>query len=157
MKTVYRYVMNAFNISKNLFRSRMRKLKNIHLATGGCIMKENNVVSPTVKTKGCWNGMIMDGTNLKNITRKYSKESFVKANINARKKFRITSILRIQQRNTRNQRKMTNGHPTVRRNSQNRLAHGNGSICPMMSSGMPSSIISKHPMLIEGVLFYGRL
>jgi len=53
----------------------MRKLINIHLAIGGCIMKEKIVVIPTAITRGSWKGMIMAGTKPKNITRKYSRGS----------------------------------------------------------------------------------
>jgi len=72
----------------------MRKLINIHLATGGYITKEKIALIPTVITKGSWKGMKMAGTRPKNIIRKYSKESLEKQNNNGRRKVRITSILR---------------------------------------------------------------
>jgi len=87
--------MNGCIISENLFKSHMGELINIHLVIGGCIMKEKIIVMPTVITKGSWKGMIMAGTKPKNISKRYSKESFVKLNNKGRKKVRIMSILMI--------------------------------------------------------------
>jgi len=72
----------------------MRKLINIHLAIGGCIMKEKIAVIPTVITKGSWKGIIVAGMKPKNINRKYSKGSLEKLSNNGRKKVRKMSILR---------------------------------------------------------------
>jgi hypothetical protein len=72
----------------------MQKLINIHLVTGGYIMKEKIAVIPTGITKRSWKGMIMAGTKPKNINGKYSKGSLEKVSNNGRRKVRITSILR---------------------------------------------------------------
>jgi hypothetical protein len=61
---------------------------------GRCITKEKIAVTPTGITKDSWKGMIMAGMKPKNITKKYSKDSLKKLNINGRKKVRIKSILR---------------------------------------------------------------
>ena len=58
---------------------------NIHLAIGGCIMKEMIEVILTDITKGCWKGMIMAGTKPKNNMRNFLKESFMKINNNGGK------------------------------------------------------------------------
>jgi len=67
-------------------------------------MKGKIVVIQMAITKGSWKGMIMVGTKPKNITREYSKGSFAKLNNNERKMVQIMSILRIWQKNTRNQK-----------------------------------------------------
>jgi len=48
----------------------MRKLINIHLATGECIMKERIAVKLTVITTGYSKDMIMAGMKPKNIIKK---------------------------------------------------------------------------------------
>jgi len=58
-------------------------------------MIETIAVILTVITKGSWKGMIIARTKPKNITRRYSNESFMKPSNNGRKKERIMSILRI--------------------------------------------------------------
>jgi hypothetical protein len=73
----------------------MPKSINIHLATGGCIMKEKIVVILTVITKGLRKAMIIARMKRKNIIRKYSKESLGKLKRSGRRKVRKTSILRI--------------------------------------------------------------
>jgi len=90
-----------------------------------------------------------------NITRKYSKESFMKQNNNGRKKVRM-SFLRIWQQNTRNQKVITNGHPSNKIETRNKLSPGNGSISKMMRLGMPSRVINSL-ILIEPVLFKCRI
>jgi len=47
----------------------MPKLTNIHLAIGGCIMKEKVAVIPMAITKGFWKDMVMAGMKPKNIIR----------------------------------------------------------------------------------------
>jgi len=76
----------------------------------------------------------MAGTKPKNITRNYSTENFMKPNNNGREKVRIMSILRIQQKNTRNQKLMKSGQNTVKTETQSRLSPGNGlRISPILS------------------------
>ena len=120
------HCQNGFSSVKNLFNLHMRKLINIHLETGGCIMQEKIAVILMVISKGSCKGMIMAAMKLRNITRKYSNENLRKLSSYGSKKIQIMSILRDKQRNIRNQRYMTSGHHTDRNETHRRLSHENG-------------------------------